>query len=96
MSQKLYTEQELRKAIILATTSNNIFTAPLTYIIDEVMKKLTPVKLPNDTEIENEVEQLYPVSKEYKRKYKNNYDDFNECWKEGAIWMRDKIQENNT
>ena len=49
---KLYTEEQVRNAIRLATKSPNIFTTPLIYSTEEVMEKITPIELPSDGEIE--------------------------------------------
>jgi len=80
---KLYTEEQLRKAL---------FTYPHPESTsEELLKELTPIELPSDEEIETKAESFYPISKEYKEKYKTDYDDFNTCWQEGAKWMKEMI-----
>ena len=60
-----------------------------------IIDALTPIELPSDEEIKKEAEEVYPISKEYKQKYETNYDDFNDCWKEGAKWMKEQILNQN-
>jgi 23S rRNA maturation-related 3'-5' exoribonuclease YhaM len=77
---KLYTEEQVRNAIRLATKSPNIFTTPLIYSTDEVMEKITPIELPSDEEIDA---QAHKVHNEL----------FNEFYSytDGAKWLRDKL-----
>ena len=80
---KLYTEEQVQVAMRLSLLAETTF--------DEVLKLLKPIELPSDEEIDNQAEQMYPISKEYKEKYNNNYNDFNTCWQEGADWMKEQI-----
>jgi hypothetical protein len=50
--------------------------------VDEIMKSLSPIELPSDEEIEERIGFEYPAT------YQN-------AFKEGAKWMRDKIKGGN-
>ena len=86
---KLYTEEEVKRAIYLAHCNTE----------EEVLAGLTPIEIPSDEEIENESEVLYPINKggsmwmpsRYDIDKKNRQEGFLEC----AKWMRDKIQGGN-
>ena len=84
---KLYTEEQV-KAIILKSRLTDLTT-------DSLMLFETPIELPSDEEIETKAESFYPISKEYKEKYKTDYDDFNTCWQEGSKWMKEQILNQN-
>ena len=51
---KLYTEEQVIRAIIFAQKSSNIFSTPLMYDKDDIMDKITPIELPSDEEIEKQ------------------------------------------
>jgi len=77
---KLYTEEEVRRAIELSDGRST----------DEVFAGLTPIELPSDEEIEKESFDLYANHNTYSlnvRQYK--------AFKRGAKWMRNKIQGND-
>lgn len=44
---KLYTEEQLRKAITWAQKSSNVFSTPLIYDEDDVIEQITPIELPS-------------------------------------------------
>ena len=74
---KLYTEEEVRRAIELSDGRST----------DEVFAGLTPIELPSDEEIEKESIDLYANHNTYSlnvRQYK--------AFKRGAKWMSNKIQ----
>jgi predicted solute-binding protein len=74
---KLYTEEEVRRAIELSDGRST----------DEVFAGLTPIELPSDEEIEKESFDLYANHNTYSlnvRQYK--------AFKRGAKWMSNKIQ----
>jgi len=56
-----------------------------------IKTQLTPIELPSAEQVEKKAESFYPISKEYKEKYKTDYNDFNTCWQEGAKWMKEQI-----
>ena len=71
---KLYTEEQVRKAIRVA--------GQLVWEDEEIFASLPPIELPSDEEIEDRIGFEYPAT------YQN-------AFKEGAEWMRDKIQGGN-
>jgi hypothetical protein len=79
---KLYTEEEVIRAIKMARSSYNLFTTPFTYDQHEVLEQLTPIELPSDEEIEEEINANVFIE---------NDNDF----LEGAKWMRDKTYGGN-
>jgi hypothetical protein len=83
-SMKLYTEEQVREAIKMARSSYNIFTTSVTFMYAqyEILANLTPIELPSNEEIEERIGFEYPAT------YQN-------AFKEGAKWMRDKIQGGN-
>ena len=81
---KLYTESEVRKAIELSRDTHQEGRAYMErdeydYSMDEVFDKLTPIELPSDEEIQKE----------------SLKSDFEYTFRNGAKWMRDKIQGGN-
>lgn len=83
---KLYTKEQVKKFLKKRTFLREDY-------IDAMCDTLKPIELPSEEEIDNEVEEVYPISKKYKEKYKTNYDDFNCCWKEGAKWVINHIKQ---
>jgi hypothetical protein len=79
---KLYTEEELKKAIEMARSSYNLFSTPFIYDKHEVIQQLKSIELPSDEEIEKEINANVFIE---------NDNDF----LEGVKWMRDKIQGGN-
>ena len=84
---KLYTESEVRKAIELSRDTHQEGRAYMErdeydYSMDEVFDLLTPIELPSDEEIEQEMEFDW-------------LDPDDVAYLGGAIWMRDKIQGGN-
>ena len=86
-TMKLYTESEVRKAIELSRDTHQEGRAYMErdeydYSMDEVFDLLTPIELPSDEEIEQEMEFDW-------------LDPDDVAYLGGAIWMRDKIQGGN-
>ena len=89
---KLYTEEQVRKAIELSRDTHPqgmgyVVKDVYDYSMDEVVDLLTHIELPSDEEIEKESFDLYANHNTYSlnvRQYK--------AFKGGAKWMRDKIQ----
>jgi len=71
---KLYTEEQVRKAI------NDAYWCCSKFEVECVFDKLTPIELPSDEEI---------VNKALEIQWSNT------LFKDGAKWMRDKIQGGN-
>jgi hypothetical protein len=80
---KLYTEEQVKKAIEMARSSYNSFSTPFIYGEHEVFEKLTPMELPSDEEIEE--------SSPFRLGSGNYNASFSHRWQQGAKWMRDKI-----
>jgi hypothetical protein len=82
-SMKLYTEEEVFKAIQMADKYHYLLTSEEC----DIVNSLTPIELPSDEEIEKESFDLYANHNTYSlnvRQYK--------AFKRGAKWMSDKIQ----
>ena len=81
---KLYTEEQLRKALRTYLDLSKFLTE------NDVIKEFTPIELPSDEEIKQEAERLYPLTGHV------SIDSRNHLRKKGFIngmeWMRDKIQ----
>jgi hypothetical protein len=76
---KLYTEEQVKKAIEMSRSSYNFFTTPFIYSEHEVIQQLKSIEIPSDDEIISE----------------NQLSEFNSedvAYYNGAKWMRDKIQ----
>jgi hypothetical protein len=85
-SMKLYTEEEVFKAIQMADKYHYLLTSEEC----DIVNSLTPIELPSDEEIEKESFDLYANHNTYSlnvRQYK--------AFKRGAKWMSDKIQGGN-
>ena len=81
---KLYTEEEVRKAIELSRDTHPegrgyVQKEEYDYSDDEVVDLLTPIELPSDEEIQKE----------------SLKSDFEYTFRNGAKWMRNKIQGGN-
>jgi hypothetical protein len=92
-NMKLYTESEVRKAIELARDTHQEGRAYMErdeydYSIDEVVRNLTPIELPNDEEIDEE-------SPYVPNDASIDFWSHKEGFVDGAKWMRDKIQGGN-
>ena len=83
---KLYTEEEVKKAIEMSRSSYNFFTTPFIYSEHEVIRQLKSIELPSDEEIY----QAEPTecSGDFDLGVMNGF-------RKGAQWMRDKIQGGN-
>jgi hypothetical protein len=81
---KLYTEEQVKEAIMMARITQGVLATTFFCDEHEVFEKLTPIELPSDEEIEKEFTAIF-AGEEYK------------CYDmvEGAQWMRDKIQGGN-
>ena len=77
---KLYTEEQLRKAIALGYDWCHQKHIPDDFMIDNFINSLTPIELPTDEEFWNE----------YSSKGENLGSNF--AFARGAEWMRDKIK----
>lgn len=81
---KLYTEEQVRKAIQLAQKCESDCGGVYFYYTEtDVIDELTPIELPTDDEIDKANGYAY-----YGKPNGEKYLAFNE----GAIWMRDKIK----
>ena len=57
---KLYNEEQVRKAIHIKSNNIDLLTS------DEILSKLTPIKLPSDEEIEDKIEDsAYSIEYDY-------------------------------
>ena len=87
-SMKLYTEEQLKKAIAIGFDWCHQKHIPSDDMIDTFIKNLTPIELPSDEEIGKLRDEHIPIDEE-------------NMWSErfyftiGAKWMRDKIQGGN-
>ena len=89
---KLYTEEQLKKAIAIGFDWCHQKHIPSDDMIDTFIKKLTPIKLPSDEEVEQYL-QSFPYTKHLDD---GQYNDGVIVGAELAIeWMRDKIQGGN-
>ena len=88
-SMKLYTEEQVRKAIndgSLYSYINGNFEFKNSE--DDIINSLTPIEIPSDEEITKGIDENIPI-------------DEKDMWSErfyftiGAKWMRDKIQGGN-
>ena len=86
---KLYTEEEVIRAIKMARSSYNLFTTPFTYDQHEVLEQLTPIELPSDEEIREERLLQFPDSE-----YANRAND-RLAFYCGAKFVINKIQGGN-
>ena len=85
-NNKLYTEEQVFKAIQMADKYHYLITSEEC----DIVNSLTPIELPSDEEIEKESFDLYANHNTYSlnvRQYK--------AFKRGAKWMSDKIQGGN-
>ena len=83
---KLYTEEQVKKAIELARDTHQEGRAYMErdeydYSMDEVVDLLIPIELPSDEEINDE--------------WEVGHSDYQNGCNYGAKWMRDKIQGGN-
>jgi hypothetical protein len=76
---KLYTEEQVIKLTKAAFTAGQNHNS---FIFWEELKNITPIEMPSDEEIEERIGFEYPAT------YQN-------AFKEGAKWMRNKIQGGN-
>jgi hypothetical protein len=77
---KLYTEEQVREAYLEGWTDGQ--HENIGYI-DRVVFSLTPIELPTDEEIQQEADCFHGL------------ESYNSTFKQGAKWMRDKIQGGN-
>jgi hypothetical protein len=77
---KLYTEEQLKEAIMMARITQGVLATNFFCDEHEVFEKLTPIEIPSDEEIID----IY-----------NELVNFDTDWITGAIYMRDKIQGGN-
>lgn len=95
---KLYTEEQVIALTKSAFTSGQNHNS---FIFEEELKSITPIKLPSDKEIDRESEVLYPIninkggSMWMPSRYDIDKNNRQEGFFDGAKWMRDKIGGNN-
>lgn len=83
---KLYTEEQVRKAIAMGFDWCHQKQIPSDWMVDNLIKELTPTELPSD-------EEVHKSSPHQILNSNNSWDiGFHNGWKHGAKWMRDKIQ----
>lgn len=81
---KLYTEEQVHSAMLLALGRHGIYIPNKHY--QDLIDLLTPIELPSDEAIQDESEKYYD----------NNAAKAHDYYFElGAKWMRDKIQGGN-
>ena len=74
---RLYTEEQVKKAIEMSRSSYNFFTTPFIYSEHEVIQQLKSTKLPSNEEVMQEIQfDLTPTDITFLA---------------GINWMRDKI-----
>lgn len=100
---KLYTEEQVRKAIELAQEcEHECGGVYFDYTETEIIETLTPIELPSDELIEIEASytyRLYPNNQKEHPEYKYG-EDINaprkrKAFIKGAKWLRDKILNQN-
>ena len=81
---KLYTEEQVRKAIELAQEcEHECGGVYFDYTETEVLDELTPIELPSDDEIQKEADAFYGL------------ESYNQTFIRGAKWMLDKLTSRN-
>jgi len=81
---KLYTEEQVRKAIALGYDWCHQKHIPDDFMIDNFINSLTPIELPTDEEIENNA---------YSDRQVDHWEHEQQIgFEHGAKWMRDKIK----
>ena len=91
---KLYTEEQVRKAIELARYTHPegrayTQTEEYDYSYDEVVDLLTPIELPSDDEIWDRADEIWG------RAESEQSDVRHLAFMQSAKWMRNKIQADN-
>jgi hypothetical protein len=84
---KLYTEEQVKEAIMMARITQGVLTTTFFCDEHEVFEKLTPIELPSDEDIDK----ANPFVFGSKHLGTRDMD----IWELGAKWMRDKIQGGN-
>jgi hypothetical protein len=88
---KLYTEEQVMKAIELAQNcDHDCGGVYFDFNLDSILLKLTHIEIPTDEKISEESMDLYGKDSRYLL-HVHQYKAF----KRGAKWMRDKIQGND-
>jgi hypothetical protein len=89
---KLYTEEQVKKAIEMARSSYNFFTTPFIYSEHEVIQQLKSTELPSDEEIKKMrkayIEHINTIV--HADLERDGY--LSVGFHQGAKYMRDKIQ----
>jgi hypothetical protein len=92
---KLYTEEQVKKAIEMSRSSYNFFTTPFIYNEHEVIRQLKSIELPSDEEIKKMrkayIEHINTIV--HADLERDGY--LNVAFHQGAKWMRNKIQGGN-
>ena len=95
---KLYTEEQLRKAIDLSYSyglakPNSGRLSDIPNVQNKIIETLIPIQLPTNEEIYELAKEQYPISME---KFGNEMMDgniyFRSIFIQGVEWMRDKIK----
>ena len=88
---KLYTEEQVKEAIMMARITQGVLATTFFCDEHEVFEKLTPIELPSNKEIEDKGKWVFNDAGH------NIFTHYNTVpsWVEGAKWMRDKIQGGN-
>ena len=80
---KLYTEEQIRKAIAMGYDWGHLKNMPSDFLIDTLIEELTPIELPSDEEILKESDEFELNSRVSLGMHIS--------FEIGAKWMRDKI-----
>ena len=95
-SMKLYTEEQLKKAIELAQEcEHECGGVYFDYTEKEIIDELTPIELPSDEEIDAHVEDDFLNASEVHKYSEEAQLLMKSMCKAGALWMRDLIQGGN-
>ena len=87
---KLYTEEQVRKAIALGYDWCHQKDIPNDFMIDNFINSLTPIELPTDEEIHKESDNY--VDNDHVLFVTNSRNSKRYGFSDGAKWMRDKIK----
>ena len=86
---KLYTEEQVRKAMLHSYLSGVERPADYLPIEESILRELTPIELPSDEEIDKKADEYVENKWEYAQ------DECKEAFTDCAKWLRDKILTQN-
>ena len=86
--QKLYTEEQVRKAIAIGYDWCHLKHIPSDDMVDSFIESLNPIKLPSDEEIKKEAKDNCEYNQDSLRQFDSKFID---TFIDGAKWMRDQI-----